>query len=99
MYNSDESLSDSSSDSVSSSDNEIDDIAVADAIINDDSGDEEEILHRNFRWETMDNYTGHREMLSCDFGPRNGAEKVSDIVQCFELFFDKDIISTNCQRN
>ena len=45
VYYSDESLSDSSSDSVSSSDNKIDDIAVADAIINDDSGDEEEILH------------------------------------------------------
>jgi len=45
VYNSDKSLSDSSSDSVSSSDNEIDDIAVADAIINDDSGDEEKILH------------------------------------------------------
>ena len=87
MYNSDESLSDSSSDSVSSSDNEIDDIAVADAIINDDSGDEEELLHRDCRWETMDNYTGHREVFSCDFGPRNGAEKVNDIVQCFELFF------------
>jgi hypothetical protein len=45
VYNSDESLSDSTSDSVSSSDNEIDDIAVADAIINDDSVDEEKILH------------------------------------------------------
>jgi len=52
VYNSDESFSDSSSDSVSSSDNEIDDIAVADSIINDDSCDEEEILHRDFRWET-----------------------------------------------
>ena len=91
VYNSDESLIDSSSDSVSSCDNEIDDIAVADAIINDDS-DEEEILHRDFRWESMDNYTGHREVFSCDFGPRNGAENVSDIVQCFELFFDKEII-------
>jgi len=88
VYNSDESLSDSSSDSVSSSDNEIDDIAIADAItrINDDSGDEEEILHRDFRWETMDNYTGHRGVFSCDFGPRNGAENVSYIVQCFEFF-------------
>jgi len=45
VYNSEESLSDSSSDSVSRSDNETDDIAVADEIINDDSGDEEEILH------------------------------------------------------
>ena len=83
MYNSDESFIDSSSDSVSSSDNEIDDTAVTDAIINDDSGDEEEILHRDFRWETMDNYTGQREVFSCDFGPKNGAENVSDIVQCF----------------
>ena len=87
VYNSDESSSDSSS-----SDNEIDDTAVADAIISDDSGDEGEILHRDFRWETMDNYTGHREVFSCDFEPRNGAENVSDNVQCFELFFDKEII-------
>jgi len=47
VYSSDESLSDSNSESVSSSGNEIDDIDVADAIINDDSGDEDEILHRN----------------------------------------------------
>ena len=77
VYNSDKSFSDRSSDSVSSRDNEIDDIAVADAIINDDSGDEEEILHGYFRWETMDNYTGHREVFSCDFGLRNGAENVT----------------------
>ena len=63
VYNSDESSSDSSSDSVSSSDNEIGDIAVADAIVSDDSGDEEEILHRDFWWEIMDNYTGHREVV------------------------------------
>jgi len=104
VYNSEESLRDSSSDSVSSSDNEsssdsvsssdneIDDIAVADAIINDDSGDEEEILHRDFRWETVDNYTGHREVFSCDFGPRNGAENVTlySALSCF--FFDKEIV-------
>jgi len=85
VYNSDESLSDSSSDSVSGSDNEIDDIAIADPIINDDSGDEEEILHRDFRWETMDNYTGHREVFCCDFGPRNGAEVVTlyNFLSCF----------------
>jgi len=63
VYNSDESLSDSTSDSVSSSDNEIDNIAVAEASVNDESGDEEEILHQNFRWETMDNYTGHKRSV------------------------------------
>ena len=86
MYNSDESLSDSSSDSVSRIDNETDDIAVAGAIVNYDSGDEEEILHRYFRWKTMDNYTGQREVFSSDFRPGNGAENISDIVQCFEFF-------------
>ena len=74
VYLSDESFSDNSDDSVTSSDNEIDDVAIADAVINDDSGDEEEILHQDFLWETMDNYTGHREVFSCDFGPRKGAE-------------------------
>jgi len=85
VYNSDESLSDSSSDSVSSSDNEIDDIAVAGAIVNDDSGDEEEILHQDFRWGTVDNYTGHRDVFSCDFGPRNDAENVTlyNVLSCF----------------
>ena len=91
VYSSDESLSDSSSDSVSSSDNEIDEIAVADAIISDDSGDEEEILHRDFRWETMDNYTGHREVFSCDFGPRNGAENVT-LYNVLHCFLTKEII-------
>ena len=85
VYNLDESFSDSSSDSGSSTDIETDDIAVADAIISDDNGEEEEILHQDFRWETMDNYTGHREVFSCDYGPRNGAENLSDIVQCFEF--------------
>ena len=40
----------------------------------------------------MDHYTGHREVFSCDFGPRNGAENISDIVQCLSCFFDKEII-------
>ena len=92
VNNSDESFSDSSSDSGSSSDNEMGDVVVADAIINDDSDGEEEILHGDFRWEAMDNYTGHREVFSCDFGPRNGTENASDIVQCFKLFFDKELI-------
>jgi len=92
VYKADEIFSDSSDDSVSSSDKEIDDVAIVDAVINDDSGDEEEILHQDFVWETLDNYTGHREVFSCEFGPRNGAENVSDIVECYKLFFDKELI-------
>jgi hypothetical protein len=48
VYKSDESFSDSSNDNLSSSDNEIDDVAVAHAIIIDDSRDEEEVLHQDF---------------------------------------------------
>jgi len=91
VYNLDKSLSDSSSESVSSSDNETDDIAVADAIINDDSGDERKYCTKisgGRLWTIIQD----TEKFGCDFGPRNGAENVSDIVQCFELFFDKEII-------
>jgi len=94
VYNSHESISDSSTDSVSSSDNEIDDISLADAIIYDDSGNENEVLHRDIRWETMDNYRRHRDVFSCDFGPRNSTQNISGILQTFELFFDIDIIET-----
>jgi hypothetical protein len=87
VYKWGESFSDSSNDSISSSDSETDEAAVADAVINDDSDDKEEILHQKFIWETKDNYTGHREVLSCDSGPRLGTENVSDIVECFDLFF------------
>ena len=62
VYNSDESFIDSSSDSVSSSDNEIDDTAIADAIINDDSGDEKEILHRDGRIWTITQDTEMRSV-------------------------------------
>ena len=40
----------------------------------------------------MDNYKGNKKVFIHDFGSRNGAENVSDIVQCFQLFFDKEII-------
>jgi len=91
VYNLDESSSDSSSDNVSSSDSEIDDIAVADAFTSDENGDEEEILHRDFRWENMDNYTGHRKVVQLWFWTQKWCRKC-DIVQYFELFFDKEVI-------
>jgi len=61
VYKSEESFSDSSNDSIS--DNETDDAVVADAVINDDSDDEEEISHQEFMWDTKDNYTGQRELF------------------------------------
>jgi hypothetical protein len=55
VYKSDESFSVSSNDSISSSDNETEEAAVADAVINDDS-DDEEILYQEFMWETKDSF-------------------------------------------
>ena len=37
-------------------------------------------------------------MFSCDFEPRNGAENVSDIVQCFELFLTKKFYNKLSQK-
>jgi hypothetical protein len=86
LYNSEDKLSDTS-------DNEVDDVAVADAIINNDSGDEDEICNNyNFIWEGTDNYRGKRENFCGECGPRNGAENVKNILDCFQLFFDKEII-------
>ena len=42
-------------------------------------------------WETACNYREQREIFRCDPGPRNGADNISDIDGCFELFFDKEI--------
>jgi len=39
----------------------------------------------------MDNYTGHREVFSCDFGPRYGAENVT-LYNILCWFFYKEII-------
>lgn len=86
VQKSDESFSYSNNNSVSSSSNETDDAAVVDAVINDESDDEEEILQPDFMQEIMDNYTGQREVFSCDSGPRLGTENVSDIVEFSELF-------------
>ena len=53
------STSDNSISSDFSSDNEIDDVAVTDVIINDDSDEEKETC-KTFLWESMDIYSGHR---------------------------------------
>ena len=94
LYNSDDNDS-SSIFSDSGSDNEVDDVAVVDAIVNDDSGDEDAPvieLQTNFIWEDMNNYHGRREIFTGECGPRNIAENIIDIVDSFELFFDKEII-------
>jgi len=38
------------------------------------------MLQQDFVSETAYNYTEQREMLRSDFGPRNGADNISDMV-------------------
>ena len=38
-------------------------------------------------WENAYNYKEQIEIIRCDYGPRNGAENVSDIDGFFEVFF------------
>jgi hypothetical protein len=42
-------------------------------------------------WENAYNYKEHTEPTRRDFGPRNGAENISDIDGCFEFFLNKQI--------
>ena len=51
-----------------SSYNEIDDVAFADIIINDDS-DKVDETWKMFLWETMVNYSRQKELFSADSGP------------------------------
>jgi hypothetical protein len=40
----------------------------------------------------MDNYTGQKVLFHVESGPKNEARNVTDILEFFELFFDRQII-------
>ena len=71
-------------------DSEVDDTAVLDTIINDDSDDKENVTigqNNILNWENIKNYQGKLETFCCECGPRNGPENAKDILNCFELHF------------
>jgi hypothetical protein len=74
---SEESLSDSKFDS----ENELDDYALPDVVVDDDS-DEDDII-QDFVWEDMNNYKGQRENFIGSVGPHGAAKEVTEIVNCF----------------
>jgi hypothetical protein len=76
--------SSSSSNFSDSSDNEIDDLAVVDGIINDDSDGEEE-TYKTLLWKKKDNYSGQKKVFHFECGQRNEARYVTDNLECFEL--------------
>jgi hypothetical protein len=46
----------------------------------------------NFLWEDMDNHCLVRQVFTRIHGPKNSMQDVTDIVDMFELFFDKDLV-------
>jgi hypothetical protein len=74
----------------------VDDVdrALLDSALNDVS-DEEESATQAFVWESMDNYKdykGQREHFTGSVGPQGGALNAVEIVDIFELFFDRQIV-------
>ncbi|KAK9301914.1 hypothetical protein QLX08_005912 [Tetragonisca angustula] len=86
-----------------SSDNEIDDEAVVDAIQQGEDDEEESVADlptvvpgqpviEHFIWENMENYNGVREIFAENYGPRNGIMNILNIVDIFLLFFTEDFV-------
>ena len=72
-------LGDHSSDSNIFSDNEIDNVAIANVIIND-SDDKEETC-QTILWETVGSCLGSKELFSVDDSPINEGENMRNFLQ------------------
>jgi hypothetical protein len=94
LYDSDECLVSSSSES----DSDVDDIAMVDAAVDEMDSDLEERslgdtdFDSEFIWEGMDSYDTVREQFCGNSGPQNSAVNVKDILSVFLLFFSADLI-------
>jgi hypothetical protein len=84
---SEESLSDSEFDS----DNELDDCALLNVVVDGDSDKDDDII-QDFVWEDMNNYKGQRKNFTGIVGPQGAAKEVTEIVGIFELFFNSKLI-------
>jgi hypothetical protein len=69
------------------------DRAFIDAVEYVDS-DEDQSANEEFMWEDMESYRERRENVTGSVGPQGLAKDVTDIVELFELFFDKALIET-----
>ena len=81
------------SDSDFDTEDELDDRALIDAVGNEGS-DEDDSENQQFVWEDMENYRGQREHFTGSVGAQGPAKDVTEIVDVFELFFDKELIET-----
>jgi hypothetical protein len=89
LSESEESLSDSEFDT----DNELDDCALPDAVVNDGS-DEDDSVTQDFVWENMQNCKGQRENFMGNVGPQGAAKYMTEIGDIFKFFFSRELTDT-----
>jgi hypothetical protein len=89
LSESEQSLSDSKFDT----ENELDDHAFLDAVVNDGCNEDDRAT-QDFVWENMQNYEGQRENFTGSVGPEGAAKHVTESVDIFKLFFSKELIDT-----
>jgi hypothetical protein len=80
----------SSPDSEFDSDNELDDCTLLDVVVNGDSDEDDEII-QDFLWAGVNNYKGQKENFMGCVGSQGAAKQVTEIVDIFKLFFNKEL--------
>jgi hypothetical protein len=73
--------------------NELEDRALIDTLGNDGSNEDDDSGTPDFMWENMQNYRG-REFFTGSAGVQGAAKHVMEIVDIFELFFNRELIDT-----
>jgi hypothetical protein len=66
------------------SDNELDDCALLDVVV-DGNSDEDNII-QNFVWVDMNSYKGQGENFMGSVGPQVAAKQVTEIVDIYQFF-------------
>jgi hypothetical protein len=79
------------SDSECDSENDLDDCAVLDVVVDGDSHQDDII--QDFVWEDMNNYKGQKGNFTDSVGPQGAAKLVTEIVGVFELFFRAEFVA------
>jgi hypothetical protein len=69
----------------SDNDNELEDHALLDVVVNEGSDDDDNII-RDFVWENMKNYKGQKENFMGSVGPQGAAKHVTEIVDVLKCF-------------
>jgi hypothetical protein len=74
------------------SENELDDCALLDVVV-DDNSDDDDII-QDCVWEDMNNYKGQRENFTGGVGPQGAAKEATEIVDIFKLFLNSELVDT-----